>query len=109
MDRKTQQRFARPTSSSRRRSAFAATAQLSTAVAACALWISLASPGLSLAPGIGNSANASVSISLQSALLGINDANSRPTPASVRLALRALGLDPNNPLLSSDLLRVQAG
>ena len=39
MDRTTHQRFARPTSSSRRRSAFAATAQLCTATAACALWI----------------------------------------------------------------------
>ena len=109
MDRTRHQRFARPTTSSGRRwSAFASMAQLCTATAACALWIGLALPGLALVPGAGGNANASVSISLQSALLGIDEGNSRLTPASMRAALRALGLDPNSKSLSAALLRVQA-
>src|ERR1700675_3131927 len=107
MDQKQHLRLlARLTMSSRRRAAFAAAAQLCTATAACALWVGLALPGLSLVPGVGGNANASVSISLQSALLGIDDGNGRSTPASVRAALRALGLDQDGASLSTALLRV---
>jgi hypothetical protein len=109
MDQKHHLRLlTRLTMSSRRRPAFAATAQLCVATAACALWVGVALPGLALVPGIHGNANASVAISLQSALLGIDDGSSRSTPASVRAALRALGLDPNGQSLSTALLRVHA-
>ena len=105
MDQKHHLRLlTRLTMSSRRRAAFTATAQLCVATAACALWAGVALPGLALVPGIGGNANAGVAISLQSALLGIDDGSNHSTPASVRAALRALGLNPTGHSLSTALL-----
>jgi len=79
--------------------------QICVAVVACALWVALAMPGLQLVPGIGRSADADVAISLQSALLGIDDGGHSGLSASQRASLRALGLDPSNSALSRALLR----
>src|ERR1700730_13022776 len=97
----------RPVRSGRLRSALRSTAQVGVAAIACTLWIGLALPGLQLLPGIGDLANASVAISLQSALLGIDDTSGRPSSVSVLAAVRALGLTPTQQLLSHDLLRLQ--
>ena len=97
----------RPVRSGRLRSALKSTAQMCVAAVACALWIGLAIPGLQLLPGVGDLANASVAISLQSALLGIDDTSAQPTSVSVRAALHALGLSPTQQLLPSDLLRLR--
>ena len=72
-------------------------AQSSAATIACAMWVGLAMPGLQLLPGTGPQRNEQIAISLQSALLGIDDRGNRAN-ASVRAALRALGLAPNTPL-----------
>src|SRR5207244_6138095 len=69
-------------------------------------WIGLALPGLQLLPGVGDLANASVAISLQSALLGIDDTSGGSSSVSVLDAVRALGLTPTPQLLSHDLLRL---
>src|SRR5579862_1003591 len=53
--------------------ALVAIVQLVGATTACAMWVALALPGMHLVPGLSDNADASVSISLQSALLGIDD------------------------------------
>jgi hypothetical protein len=103
----TQRREERPAYSGRLRSALISTAQAGAAAAACTLWIGLALPGLQLLPGVGNLANQSVAISLQSALLGIDDSSGRTSLASVQAAALALGLTPTQQLLSKDLLRLR--
>ena len=76
-------------------------------VAACTLWLGVALPGMQLLPGTGKLANQSIAISLQSALLGIDDSTGRPSTASVLAAVHALGLTPTQQMLSRDLLRLQ--
>ena len=99
MSKRTQRRrFVRPTTSGRRRAALVSTAQSGTAVVACTLWVALALPGLHLLPGLGNDGDAGVAISLQSALLGIDDQGSQPANASLRASLRALGIDAHGSL-----------
>jgi len=97
-ERKLRRQDERSTTSGRRRAALVSAAQSCTAVVACTLWVALAAPGLHLLPGLGSNADASVSISLQSALLGIDDQSSRPTSASLRTSLRALGIDAHGSL-----------
>ncbi len=103
----TRRREERPVRSGRLRAALKSSAQISVAAVACALWVGLALPGLQLLPGVGDLANTSVAISLQSALLGIDDTSGRPSSVSVRASLRALGLTPTQQLLSHDLLRLR--
>jgi hypothetical protein len=102
----TPRREERPIRSGRLGAALKSSAQLCVAAVACALWIGLALPGLQLLPGIGDLANTSVAISLQSALLGIDDSSSSSS-VSVRAALHALGLKPTPQLLPRDLLRLR--
>ena len=102
----TRRREERPIRSGRLKAALKSSAQMCVAAVACALWIGLALPGLQLLPGVGDLANTSVAISLQSALLGIDDASSSNS-VSVRAALRALGLKPASQMLPHDLLRVR--
>ena len=97
-ERTQRRRFVRPTTSGRRRAALVSTAQSCTAVVACTLWVALALPGLHLLPGLGNDGDAGVAISLQSALLGIDDQGSQPANASLRASLRALGIDAHGSL-----------
>jgi hypothetical protein len=78
------------------------------AVVACTLWVALALPGLQLLPGLGNDGDASVAISLQSALLGIDDMSAEPADAQLRASLRALGIDPAHGSLSAALSRTQS-
>jgi hypothetical protein len=49
------------------------------------MWVALALPGMHLVPGLGDNADASVSISLQSALLGIDDHTTSSTTLSPSL------------------------
>jgi hypothetical protein len=62
------------------------------------MWVALALPGLHLLPGLGNDGDAGVAISLQSALLGIDDQGSQTANASLRASLRALGIDAHGSL-----------
>jgi hypothetical protein len=105
--RQTPRREERPVRSGRLRAALKSSAQVCVAAVACALWIGLALPGLQLLPGVGDLANTSVAISLQSALLGIDDTSGRSSSVSIRGSLRALGLTPTQQLLSHDLLRLR--
>jgi hypothetical protein len=103
----TTRREERPVRSGRLMAALKSTAQVCVAAVACALWIGLALPGLQLLPGVGDLASTSVAISLQSALLGIDDTSGRPSSVSISASLRALGLTPTQQLLSHDLLRLR--
>src|SRR4029077_17510017 len=103
----TRRRQERPTRSGRFRSALTSTAMAAIAVTACMLWAGVALPGMQLLFGTGKVASQSVSISLQSALLGIDDTTGRPPSASALAALHALGLTPTQQLLSHDLLRLR--
>jgi hypothetical protein len=49
------------------------------------MWVALALPGMHLVPGLSDNVDASVSISLQSALLGIDDHTALPTTLSPSL------------------------
>ena len=73
--------------------------QVAAGIAACGLWVGVASPNLQLLPGVNARSDASVEIALQSALLGIDDGTSRsasavlaasyadlPSPAQLRRA-----------------------
>jgi len=71
----TPHREERPVRSGRLTSALRSSAKGCVAAVACALWIGLALPGLQLLPGVGDLANTSIAISLQSALLGIDDSS----------------------------------
>src|SRR3954462_7696665 len=97
----------RPARPGRLRSALLPFLFLAVAAVACTFWIGLALPGMQLLPGVGL-ADRSVSISLQSALLGIDDKTGRPTYASLSAQARALRLTPTQQLLVADLLRVRA-
>src|SRR3954466_884913 len=97
----------RPARPGRLRSALLPFLFLVVAAVACTFWIGLALPGMKLLPGVGL-ADRSVSISLQSALLGIDDSSGRPSYASLNAQARALGLTPTQQLLAADLLRVRA-
>jgi hypothetical protein len=55
--------------------------QVAAGIAACGLWIGVASPNLQLLPGVNASSDQSVEIALQSALLGIDDGSSRSASA----------------------------
>ena len=86
----TQRRDDEPTRSRRVRGALAPLGRASAAATACILWVGLAMPGLQLLPGAGGYGDRSIAISLQSALLGID--NGYASTPEVRAAMRALGL-----------------
>ena len=92
-ERTQRRRHVRPETSGRFRAALISAAQAGAAVVACTLWVALALPGLHLLPGLGNGGDASVAISLQSALLGIDDRGAQPVDATLRASLRTLGID----------------
>ena len=98
---KTHRQEGEPTRSRRVRAALAPLGRASAATTACILWVGLALPGLQLLPGSGGFGDRSIAISLQSALLGIDNGYAS-TPAT-RAAMRALGLaviHQSNPLRS---------
>ena len=80
-------------------------AQLLGAVVACGLWTGVASPGLKLLPGVDGLADDSVAISLQSAVLGIDDGTGRPAEERARAAAAVLGLAFGESLLSPAAFR----
>jgi len=80
-----------PTRSRRVRIALVPIGRAAAATTACILWGGLALPGLQLLPGTGGFGHQSISISLQSALLGIDDGLHGSTPG-LRAAMQALGL-----------------
>jgi hypothetical protein len=74
-------------------------------VIACILWLGLALPGLQLLPGLGLDGDGRISISLQSALLGIDGG-----VLGTGIAMAAAGLDDDSDLPSPARLReVAAG
>ena len=79
--------------------------QVAAAIAACTLWTGVASPGLQLLPGLDGLADDSISISLQSAVLGIDDGSNRPAEERAREAASVLGLTFGASLLSPDAVR----
>ncbi|MEP7334579.1 MAG: hypothetical protein ABI717_02255 [Actinomycetota bacterium] len=87
---KTQRQDDEPTRSRRVRAALAPFGRASAAATACILWVGLALPGLQLLPGAGGFGDRSIAISLQSALLGID--NGYASTPEARRAIRALGL-----------------
>jgi hypothetical protein len=87
---KTTRRDDEPTRSRRVRGALAPLGRASAAATACILWVGLALPGLQLLPGAGGFGDRSIAISLQSALLGID--NGYASTPEARAAMRALGL-----------------
>ena len=76
----------------RLRRALPAAGQVLGAAMACGLWLGVASPGLELLPGVGGLADESIEISLQSAMLGIDDGSGRPASAEALAAADVLGL-----------------
>jgi hypothetical protein len=92
---KTQRQEGEPTRSRRVRDALVPIGRAAAATTACILWGGLALPGLQLLPGSGGFGNQSISISLQSALLGIDDGLHASTP-ELRAAMHALGLSVTN-------------
>ena len=86
----TQRRDDEPTRSRRVRGALAPLGRASAAATACILWVGLALPGLQLLPGASGFGDRSIAISLQSALLGID--NGYASTPEARAAMRALGL-----------------
>ena len=87
----TQRQQDEPTLSRRVRDAMVPIGRAAAATTACILWGGLALPGLQLLPGSGGFGDQSISISLQSALLGIDDGLHASTP-ELRAAMHALGL-----------------
>ena len=83
-------------------------AQIVGVVTACLLWTGVASPGLKLLPGLDGLADESISISLQSAVLGIDDGSNRPAEERARDAAAVLGLTYAESLLSPTALRLGA-
>lgn len=83
-------------------------AQIVGVVAACTLWTGVASPGLQLLPGLDGLTDESISISLQSAVLGIDDGSNRPAEERARDAAAVLGLTYAESLLSPTALRLGA-
>jgi hypothetical protein len=88
---KTQRQDGEPARSPRVRNALVPIGRAAAAATACILWGGLALPGLQLLPGTGGFSHQSISISLQSALLGIDDGLHGSTP-ELRAAMQALGL-----------------
>ena len=82
--------------------------QIAAAVSACTLWAGVASPGLKLLPGLDGLADDSISISLQSAVLGIDDGSNRPAEERARDAAAVLGLTFAESLLSPNAVRAGA-
>ena len=80
-------------------------AQIVGATVACLLWTGVASPGLKLLPGLDGLADGSNSISLQSAVLGIDDGSNRPAEERARDAAAVLGLTYAENLLSPTAVR----
>ena len=80
-------------------------AQVLGAVVACGLWAGVASPGLQLLPGLDPISDESIAISLQSAVLGIDDGSGRPAEERARAAAAVLGLTYGESLLSPAALR----
>src|SRR5579864_3252388 len=101
MERQSPGRVERPTLSGRLRSASVHFVQMSLTFAACVLWVGLALPSLSLIPGLSALADQSIAISLQSALLGIDE--NTPLQSST-VAASALGLVGNPRLMTSTQL-----
>jgi len=89
-------RLIQPALSGRVRSALRSSAKVLLAAFVCILWLGLSVPALALLPGLGGIGDHGISISLQSALLGI-DEGALPTPGSASGAALALGLDSSNP------------
>lgn len=87
---KAQRQQDEPIRSRRVRAALAPLGRASAATTACILWVGLALPGLQLLPGSGGFGDRSIAISLQSALLGID--NGYASTPETRAAMRALGL-----------------
>lgn len=85
-----------------------AAVQIGAAMAACTLWAGVASPGLKLLPGLEGLADDSISISLQSAVLGIDDGTNRPAEERARDAAAVLGLTYAESLLSPTAFRYGA-
>ena len=83
-------------------------AQIVGAVLACTLWTGVASPGLKLLPGLDGLADESIAISLQSAVLGIDDGSNRPAEERARDAAAVLGLTYAESLLSPTAVRAGA-
>jgi hypothetical protein len=95
----TMRRLIQPALSARVRSALANLGKVLVATVVCALWLGLAVPALALLPGLGGIGGNAISISLQSALLGIDDGGQPLGDATAGAAL-ALGLNPSRPALS---------
>ncbi|MEP6978708.1 MAG: hypothetical protein ABI948_11710 [Thermoleophilia bacterium] len=91
-------RLFQPALTPRVRSALANLVKVLVAALLCALWLGLAVPALALLPGLGGIGDRGISISLQSALLGIDDGG-QPRGATAGAAL-ALGLNPSQPAFS---------
>ena len=82
--------------------------QVAGALTACVLWTGVASPSLQLLLGLEGLADESVAISLQSAVLGIDDVSGRPAEERARAAAAVLGLSHWEPQLSSDAARASS-
>lgn len=95
----------RPTRVGRLRRFAPASGQALGAAVACALWMGLAAPGLQLLPGLDGLSDDSIAISLQSAVLGIDDGSGRPAEDRAREAADVLGLSYADALLSPDAIR----
>ena len=92
-------RLIKPALSGRVRSALRSSAKVLLAAFVCVLWLGLSVPALALLPGLGGIGDKGISISLQSALLGIDEGSSL-SPRSASGAVSALGLDSWNPAAS---------
>ena len=83
-------------------------AQIIGGVVACTLWTGVASPGLELLPGLDGLSDDGIAISLQSAVLGIDDGSNRPAEERARAAAAVLGLTYAESLLSPTAVRAGA-
>ena len=90
-------RLIQPALSGRVRSALRSSGKVLLAACVCILWMGLSVPALALLPGLGGIGDHGISISLQSALLGIDEGGSRGSASGAALAL---GLDSSNPVAS---------
>src|ERR1043166_1524770 len=70
-----------------------------TATFASILWVGIALPGLPLVPGLGGGGDRNLTISLDSALLGIQDKSGRAEASGRQARLAALLLPARNPLM----------
>lgn len=104
MAARTTSSIARLTLAGRLRRGAPAAGQALGAAVACALWLGLASPGLQLLPGLDGLADESIAISLQSAVLGIDDGSGRPAEERAREAAAVLGLTYADELLSPEAI-----